>query len=162
MNLEIELSKPTVIYGVGAPGSGKTTKLRPYAQEIGAAYLNPDEIRKSVLGDEFNRIDDNLVWDILNTSVKLALKASRHVVVDAKNNDPNYRRQDTASYKQYGAQKVVAVYFKRKLEACLANNQRRTRPIPEEDVKKVHQSLEQYPPQQSEGFDEVVELELDD
>ena len=153
MKLDVELEKPTVLYAVGAPGCGKTTRLKPYAEEIGATYLNPDEIRKWVLDDEFDRTDDTLVWHVLNDSVQLALKAGRHVIVDAKNSDPNYRQQDAADYKKYGAKKVIALLFTRELDVCLSNNAGRPRPVPEDDLKKVHQLISDNPPTAEEGFD---------
>lgn len=160
LELDTELVKPTVLYAVGAPGCGKTTRLKPYAEEIGATYLNPDEIRKWVLDDEFNRTDDTLVWDILNSSVKLALKAGRHVIIDAKNSDPHYRAQDVDNYKTYGAKKIVALFFNRQLDECIVNNAKRERPVPEEDIKKVYQILQSTPPSMDEGFDEVVQPAL--
>lgn len=155
--LDVELEAPTVLYAIGAPGCGKTTRLKPYATEIDATYLNPDEIRKWVLDDEFNRTDDTLVWDILNTSVKLALKAGRHVIVDAKNSDPHYRQQDVSNYRTYGAKKIVAVFFNRDLSECIANNAQRARPVPEKDIKTVYEILQESPPSKDEGFDDVFQ-----
>ncbi len=160
LEIDVELVKPTVIYAIGAPGCGKTTRLKPYATEINATYLNPDEIRKWVLDDEFDRTDDTLVWDILNSSVKLALKAGRHVIIDAKNSDPHYRQQDVNNYKTYGAKKIVAVFFNRKLDECLANNAERAHPVPARDLKNVHEILQTTPPSKNEGFDEVIQPDL--
>jgi len=158
LKIELELETPSVIYAVGAPGCGKTTHLKPYAESINATYLNPDHIRARVLGDEFDRTDDNLVWQILNTSAKLALKAGRHVVVDAKNNDPNYRRQDAADYKQHGAKRVIALLFERPLETCLSNNSQRPNPIPEADIKKAFEHIVSEPPSEAEGFNQIVKI----
>jgi dephospho-CoA kinase len=40
-----------IIIGIGVPGSGKTTALKPFAERNTYTYISPDDIRAELTGN---------------------------------------------------------------------------------------------------------------
>ena len=70
------------IIAVGVPGSGKPTLLKPYAHCIGAAYINPDELRAQLLNDATDHSQNIFIWGLVYQQIDDALDKG-NVVIDA-------------------------------------------------------------------------------
>jgi predicted kinase len=142
------------IVGIGIPGCGKTTILKPLAGEKGLLYINADDLREEVTGDPADHSKDRLVWKKLYQKIEDGLK-DKGVVVDVTNTKKRDRRQMVDYLKQNGTDKITGYWVKAPLDACLRRNKRRSRVVPGEALSKMQRRLELNPPSVAEGFDEL-------
>jgi predicted kinase len=146
-----------VIVGVGVPGCGKTTYLKPLAEELKLEYINPDDIRQEITGDATNHSEEVQVWDTVHSRLAESLK-NNGAVVDATYTKIKDRRQLLEICQQNGTTEIVAYWFNAPLETCIKRNSQRERAVPEKAIKKMYNRLKLNPPTQAEGFSEVVEI----
>lgn len=146
-----------VIVGIGVPGCGKTTYLKPLANELDLMYLNPDDIREEITGDATNHSRESEVWKTVHARLIEAIK-KQGAVLDATYTKIKDRRQLVAFCKQHGAEQVYAYWFKFPLELCIERNNSRNRTVPEVAIKKMYNRLKLNPPTIEEGFDKIVVL----
>jgi predicted kinase len=99
-----------LILGIGLPGSGKSTALKPFAEKYGYAYISPDEIRAEVSGDASIQTDMRQVWDIVHERTAQALEDSKKVVVDATFVKGWERRAFIQFARDHGAKWVQGVF----------------------------------------------------
>lgn len=146
------------VIGVGVPGSGKTTYLKPLAKKEGLAYLSADDIREEVNGDPGDQSNHLLVMRILHQRVIDNLK--RHgVVIDMTNSRQRDRRQAVKFCREHGATEVVAYWFNTPLSVAKERNRGRSRVVPERAVEAMANRLQMYPPTLGEGYDRMIVIE---
>ncbi len=150
-----EPSKPQIIIGIGQPAAGKTTYLKRLAQELGAFYISPDDLREEQLGDYRDYSKNDEIWDEIYAKVDRALAEGKDVVVDGAGINPMYRKMDIARYRPK-AKRVVAYKFETPLNVSLERNTKRERPIPEKDINRAYAIMQANPVQLNEGFDEII------
>lgn len=144
-----------VIVGIGVPGCGKTTYLKPLAKELSLKYINPDDIREEITGDATNHSKELEVWNLVHSRLIEALK-NRGAIVDATFTKIKDRRQLINLCRQNGATEIIAYWFNLPLETCIERNNNRQRAVPEIAIKKMHNRLNLNPPTTDEGFDKIV------
>jgi predicted kinase len=144
--------KPHVIIGIGLPGSGKSTILRPLSADMGAVYICPDNIRTEVTGDASDQSQNPLVWRLAYDRLKRALESGETVVFDATNAKASDRLRLAGFAKDY-AGRVEGIWFQAPITTCLARNRQRTRVVPEVVIGKMYNELKHQPPTLAEGFD---------
>jgi predicted kinase len=149
-----DANHPQVIIGIGQPGAGKTTKLKPLADKLSALFVSPDDLREEILGDYRDYSKNDEIWELIYAKIGDALTAGRDVVVDGAGINPMYRRMDIARYRPK-AKRIVAYKFETPLEVSLKRNAGRTRPIPEADIDRAYTIMQDNPVQLDEGFDEI-------
>lgn len=73
-----------VILVIGLPGTGKTYFAKAFAEEIGAAYINTDIIRKknSLLG-KYDETTFKKVYELLKTEMLRKIAAGDDCIIDA-------------------------------------------------------------------------------
>ncbi len=149
---------PTVYLSVGIPGAGKTTFWKQFCKEHDVVFASPDDIRTEMLGDyRYRTHEDNLkVWDRIFDDVKKALDEGKDVVIDGAYIERHYRKDDIALYRQWGADKVVAYWFKTPLHMALSRNRAREKPLPEEVLRNANERLTWETPKPRDGFDEII------
>lgn len=146
------------IIGIGIPGSGKTTYLKPLAAKEGLAYLSADDIRAEVNGDPADQSNHLLVMRILHQRVIDSLK--RHgVVIDMTNSRQRDRRQAVKFCREHGATDVVAYWFNTPLSVARERNRGRSRTVPDRVVEVMAGRLQMHPPSLDEGYDRMVVIE---
>lgn len=148
------------IIGIGLPGCGKTTVLKPLAKEKKLDYVNADDIRLEVTKDATDHTREKLVWDILYQRVKAALQ-EKGVVIDVTNTKPKDRKQMTNFCRQNGATKIIGYWVQAPVEVCAARNAARARSVPPEVLCKLSNRLNINPPALEEGFDEIKAVRTD-
>jgi len=139
-----------IVVLVGLPGSGKTT----YLEQVGAAALSSDAIRKLLADDETDQTIHDRVFQALRYLLRQRLALSRPVTyIDATNLTPEERRPYIGIGKSHGCE-LEAVFFDVPLAVCRERNARRHRVVPEEALEKMAARL--IPPSLAEGFDRVA------
>lgn len=146
-----------VIVGVGVPGCGKTTYLKPLARELSMEYINPDDIRQELTGDAADHSREVQVWKTVHSRLIEALK-NRGAIVDATYTKVKDRRQLIELCRQNGGKEVIAYWFNVPLKTCIERNAKRQRIVPEHVVIKMYNRLKLNPPTKQEGFNEVFEI----
>ena len=145
--------------GIGIPGSGKTTYLRPLAERYGFIYVSPDLIREEVTGDTADQSQDDAVWELARGRINEALSANASVVVDATFRVRRYRREFVDFLRAAGAHAVLGIYADVPLALAQERNQGRERVVPEDVLRRMHASLTNEPPSLEDGFDAIFTLD---
>ncbi len=148
------MTQPEAIIGIGLPASGKSTLLKPLAQQLNAEYVCPDEIRRE-LGDVNDQSRNDKVWEEAYHRIGQALSSGRSVVVDVTNCNAAYRRQLVAHCRQWTDQ-VKGAWFRTQLKVCLQRNQARERHVPEKAIRRMEMELQTDPPSLGDGFSKLV------
>ncbi len=152
------LPHPMVVVAVGVPGSGKSTYLKPLAEQVGMVRINLDDLRKWLLRDATNQSFNPQIWQIAKLAITTALSAEQSVVVDGMNTQRKYREEEVAFYRSGGAKTVIALVFNTPLEICLQRNAARSRQVPETAIIKEFERLQRQPVVAAEGFDRVIPI----
>ncbi len=148
------------ILGIGVPGSGKTTILKPLAASEGLAYINADDIREEVTGDPENHTKEPLVWRTVFARIRAGLQ-TEGVVVDVTNSRRKDRKRMVDFCREHGAREVVGYWIDVPLAVSLARNRQRGRVVPAEVIEKMQRSLLDSPPCKKEGFDEIFTIKAE-
>ncbi|MDN5275863.1 MAG: putative kinase [Candidatus Saccharibacteria bacterium] len=143
--------------GIGVPGCGKTTYLKPLADEMDLVYISSDDIREELTGNSTNHSKETAVWDAVHSRAKDALSSSG-VVVDATFTSSKDRRTLIALAQQAGAETIIAYWFNVPLRVCLERNKQRSRAVPEPAIFKMYHRLKLNPPTLDEGFTEIIKI----
>lgn len=148
-----------LILGIGLPGSGKTTALKPFADTNGYTYISPDDIRTEVSGDASVQIDMRQVWDLVHERTKEALERGDNVVVDATF-VKDWERKDFIYFaRENGATKVQGVFADVPYEVASERNKERERVVPEHAMERMNRFLVGDEPTVEDGFDSVFSID---
>lgn len=135
---------------VGLPGSGKST----YLEQIGAAALSSDAIRRLLADDETDQTIHDRVFQTMRYLLRHRLALGRPVTyIDATNLTPEERRQYIGIGQSYGCE-LEAIYFDVPLEVCRERNAGRHRVVPDDALARMAAKL--VPPSAAEGFGRVT------
>ena len=134
---------------VGLPGSGKTTWAE--SQE-GYEVYSSDGIREE-LGDVYDQTKNEKVFRILHKRIKEGLLCGKNCIFDATNVNAKKRRAFLDEIKGINCHKVARV-FVRPFDSIREQNEKRTRVVPPEAIKKMLYRWQT--PIIQEGLDEIV------
>ena len=147
------------VIGIGVPGSGKTTYLKPLAKREGLAYLSADDIRAEVNGDPGDQSNHLVVMRLLHERLLQNLQQGKGLVIDMTNSRQQDRRKAVIFCRQHGATDVVAYWFNTPLSLAKQRNRERTRVVPDRAVEVMANRLQMHPPSLDEGYDRMVVIE---
>ncbi len=159
INFGILLSMKKVILGIGVPGSGKTTLLKRFADENEYAYICPDDIRQELTGSASDQSKNREVWVEAYKRTEEGLLGGKSIVFDATFANPEQRKDFLSFVRQKGAEKIKRVYVDGDLEIAKERNSQRERVVPEHAIQRMHKSLQDFPPEVSDGFDTIFTLD---
>ena len=141
-----------IVVLVGLPGSGKSS----YLEQIGAAALSSDAIRRLLADDETDQTIHDRVFQTMRYLLRHRLALGRPVTyIDATNLTPEERQPYIGIGRSYGCE-LEAIYFNVPLAVCRERNARRHRVVPEDALAKMTAKL--VPPSAAEGFDRITVL----
>jgi predicted kinase len=143
-------SKGVVVLAIGLPGSGKSSWFKRH----NITALSTDLLRSLLFDDANEQRFQDLVFSNLRSMLKARLIARRPLsYVDATNLTPQERHSWIKLAKDFQYD-VQAVYFDVPLEVCLERNQKRSRVVGEDVVKRMSAKLK--PPTFEEGFTKIT------
>jgi predicted kinase len=144
--------------GIGIPGSGKTTILKPFAESHSYVYISPDDIRAQLLGDETDQSKNVEVWREAYRRVADSLKKGKTVVFDATF-AKDFERKDFIQFaRRHGADKINGAFAKVSPKIAYKRNRARGRIVPLHAIERMNTMLEKAPPIVEDGFDRVFDL----
>lgn len=143
-----------VIIGIGIPGCGKTTYLKPLASQRGMQYVNLDDIRQELTGDAGDHSQHSRSIALFYERIAAALIRGG-VVVDVTSAKQRDRRELLRFCRTHGATLITGIWFDVPLATCIVRNSSRTRQVPTPVLEKMHGWLIATPPTQAEGFDDL-------
>ena len=158
------MSNLLLIMLVGPAGCGKshlTSTCRVLTG--GHVTVSSDKIREMLYGDEAVQKDHAKVFNLAHLDISKALALGQNVVFDATNLVPKHRKDvlDIAKDSE-NTVKTIAVVYTGSLEKCLAQNQLRSRHVPDDVIENQYNTLHRpgYFPTLEEGFDAVISMDL--
>lgn len=95
---------------VGAPGSGKSTWGKKFAEENGLKYLSSDESRAKFGKGEEDQSVTPMVFSYLQRVVEQLLEQKKSVMVDATNINRKDRKAFVDAANKHGAYKIAVVF----------------------------------------------------
>ncbi|MEJ0053949.1 MAG: AAA family ATPase [bacterium] len=147
-----------LIMGIGVPGSGKTTILKPFAEENSYTYISPDDIRFEMLGDATEQSKNKEVWEEAHRRTADALRRGETVVFDATFAKDFERKEFIRFAREHGASKVQGMVAAVPMEVALERNRLREPMVPEHAIRRMHNMLIRTPPVVEDGFDSVFDI----
>lgn len=153
--LDIEHGGNLIIM-VGPPGAGKTT----IAEQICDSYDNfvivsPDKVREELTGDASNQTQNERVFSRVYNQLTSYLEHGKNVVYDATNCRSHHRYKIISVCENY-AYRIICVMSTTPISDCIARNNERNKPVPEDVIEKMYFNLRKHPPIIFEGFDMIV------
>lgn len=145
----------------GPAGAGKSTCAKAYANHYTARYFSSDEVREELFGDASVQKDGAKVFETLNNRVfETVERGFASVVYDATNLYGEFRKEFLKQVKEHATKAnrdyvYIIVTVKPSLARCLAQNQMRTRQVPEDIIKRHWNTMEM--PTYDEGWDLIID-----
>lgn len=149
---------PLAILGIGIPGCGKTTALKPLAEARGFTYINRDDIREELTGDPANHSREKLVNQLMVERIVASMQYSKGVVVDMTHSRAKDRRTSIQICRNNGAQQAIGIWFDIPIEVCRKRNAGRSRIVREAALFTMQHRLKVNPPAEEEGFDTIIRI----
>jgi len=143
-------SKGVVVLAIGLPGSGKSSWFKRH----NITPLSSDMLRALLFDDSTEQRYQDLIFSNLRSMLKARLIARRPMnYVDATNLTPHDRQSWIKLAKDFGYE-VQAVFFDVPVEVCLQRNQKRSRVVEEEIMRRMAGKLKA--PTFNEGFSKIT------
>ncbi|MFA5312795.1 MAG: AAA family ATPase [Methanomassiliicoccales archaeon] len=108
----------------GFPRCGKSTWIAK--NKVDAIVVCLDVIRKHIFGHQFHREAEPFVMAVAKSMVRMLLDQDKHVIVDATNLVPVFRKEWYAIAREYGAA-IEIVWVKTPIHVCLGRNKASSR-----------------------------------
>ncbi len=151
---------PVVVFGIGIPGSGKTTLFNEIGREFTTDPVNVDSIRKHVRAlhngpNTYEQIDHEI-----STAVSQHIWRGGVALLDSPNCYRDLREADISYYRSLGAQTIGAVWLGISLEEAVLRDSKRqeSERVGASTIRSMHNALEASEPSIDEGFDWIVRV----
>lgn len=146
--------KGVVVLAIGLPGSGKSSWFKRH----NITPLSSDLLRVLLFDDATEQRFQDLIFSNLRSMLKARLIARRPLnYVDATNLTPHERHGWIKLAKDYGYE-VQAVFFDVPVDVCLQRNQRRSRVVAEDVMRRMAAKVK--PPTFEEGFSKITVVKV--
>ncbi|NEQ39941.1 MAG: WYL domain-containing protein [Okeania sp. SIO3I5] len=155
------MNKPLICHFlIGTPASGKSTFAAQLSTQDNYITISTDAIRTQLYGNETIQGNWHDIETILLTQISESITAGTPVIYDATNAKRPYRMALLQKLPQQNCY-WIAWHLKTSLPQSLKWNKQRTRQVPENIIKKMFQSLKNFPPLVAEGFAAVHTIQND-
>ena len=128
----------------GIPASGKTMIATEVANKLKGRviHIQSDILRQMIAKHIHDNMEDNLVYNAMNSLANVALKSNYIVILDATFSRHEWREKSLAIAKTLG-KKSFLIHVKCPLDAAIRRNRKRNNPIPVEIINKFHEFFEE-------------------
>lgn len=147
--------KPILAVMIGISGSGKSTYATGLKTSLNAQLVETDAIRQELTGNAEDQSQNSRVFAIAKKRVSDYLSQGKNVIIDATSLSMKDRKDWIAIGKNNNAE-VRAYFIDTPIDVCKAQNNKRTRKVPEWVIDKQASKL--HSPTRSEGFDSVTTI----
>jgi len=135
---------------VGLPASGKSTKAKEIASNIGAILVESDNYRKELYGNESIQGDNHKLFQIIQDDVIRHLKNGHSVIMDATNTSRKRRVSFLQKINKLDVGKVC-VFMATSIPLCMEYNNDRDRKVPVDVIMRYWKTFNI--PLYTEGWD---------
>ena len=141
----------------GVPGSGKSyfSASLKMAIKKHVYIISSDELRLNILGNQQDLSEDELIWQIYYSLIKVySVDKNAIVILDATHSKKVYRLDNIRPYRSLYDQ-VDLVCFRLDKELVLEQNKDRENPIPKENLLRLIDQFEMPDDEEREFYDHV-------
>jgi predicted kinase len=144
---------------IGIPGSGKSTLGRQIvkASEGRARVASLDNCRRAVNGDSSDQGNFPEVLERFHARLESLMSDNFDIVVDNTNTRVKDRKRLCSILKDNGYE-VHAIWLDCSVEQAMENQTKRERFVPQEDVERMFNRLQQIEPTLDEGYDYLYKV----
>jgi len=155
--------KKTIYMAIGVPGSGKSTWWETAVSKgtipNTALRINMDTIRKELTGSEENMSKNDLVARVAKSTLRSAMSNNVEVIYwDNTSARRKYRKEVIEDAKKANYE-VIGIWFKVPLDVAKSRNAARARKVPEDVLDNMYKSIQEAPPELTEGFTQIIVVE---
>ncbi len=150
---------PSLVLGIGIPGSGKSTILKALAANLNIGYVCPDDIRAELFGDARDQSRNAEAWAEAYRRMKECIATGQSAIIDATSIKPNDRQMAADQAREAGARQVIGVHVFAPLDTVLRRNASRSRQVPEAAIHKLSALLAADPPGGAQCLDWLIEVD---
>ena len=143
----------------GVPGSGKSYFSASFkkAKNKHVYIISSDQLRASILGNQRDLSEDELIWKIYYSLVETySIDKDGIVILDATHSKKVYRLDNIEPFKPLYDQ-IDLICFKLDKELVLAQNKDRENPIPRESLLELIDTFE-MPDEEEKAFYDHVDI----
>ena len=131
----------SIFFFRGLPASGKSTEALKMLKEYPTRYrrVNKDSIRTMLIGPDFNFHTEDMIVNVRNYAMEIALRKGFDIICDDTNLRDKYYIEVCNVAKKIGDVQIIQKYFECPLETCLERNRKRENPVPEDLIIRMHE-----------------------
>ena len=127
---------------IGPPAAGKSTFAGKFLElTADVVYLNADSIRKELYGNEDTQGDGSVVFGLLFSRLRQAVKDNKDILVDNTSVRKGHRKKILSMI--HSDYEIFYKVFKTPLDVCLARNAKRDRKVPEAVIRNFYKVLQE-------------------
>jgi len=131
------IGKAWMTMTVGLPRSGKSTWIENH--KAGNVVISNDWIRENILGNQYHKASNAIVWTIVDASLRILLSQGKNVILDGANYTKGVRKFFVDIAKEYDAG-IKMVVFRTPLANCIYRNSKNPK-LPESVLRKMSEEL---------------------
>ena len=141
---------------VGAPGSGKSTFGKKFAEEHGLTYISSDELRARFGSGENDQTVSGAVFGYIRRTIPQLLSSGKSVLIDATSMSKSDRKDYIKYADAVGAYKIGIAFEVARATLIKRNQDRGAKGGRNVPVEVIDRMLAKYQRPDSSEFDKVV------